>query len=405
MQTDASRQIEIHVGHDHLEQEARSPDPVKAIAELIWNGLDADADEVEVRLTRGKLDAIEQIEVVDNGNGILPEDAQRFFSSLGDSWKKDAKRTKEKGRFLHGKNGKGRLKAFSLGCATRWQTTYSNGNEYFTYQIKGDNIDLRRYDMTEPQPAEHPKTGTTVVITNIKDDLRGLDDADAVARSLSSKLALQLRRYPRLHVRFDGRVVDPKALEAQNKDYPLQPLKLSDGKTYDAVLSVIEWVVPMSRTLCLCDSEGFTYDERPPGVQEPGFDFTAYLRSDAVDSIAERNAFGLDELDPDLKLVLDSAKRQIKGHFRARRSEEAAGQIKRWKDQGVYPYNSEPISEVDVASRQVFNIVAMQVQDYVPGFGEDTTATRFSMRLLREAVEDSPEHLRRIIDEVLDLPE
>ena len=87
-----------------------------ALAEVIWNGLDADANRVAVRFDRNKLDTIDAIRVTDDGNGINFDHAGSLFGTLGDSWKKSRNRTSG-GRGLHGKNGKGRFRTFRLGLA------------------------------------------------------------------------------------------------------------------------------------------------------------------------------------------------------------------------------------------------------------------------------------------------
>ncbi len=170
-------------------------------------------------------------------------------------------------------------------------------------------------------------------------------------------------------------------------------------------MSIIEWTTPMpKKSLCLCDENGVMVDERSPEVREPGFEFTAYVKSPAIDVLRDRNAFGLAELDPDLQLVLDTARPQIKAHFHARKAEEAADQVRRWKEMGVYPYGDELRSDAEEIGRQVFDVVAKQVQDSLPGFGDDVQSTKFSMRLMRQALEDSPKHLQTIVNELLDLP-
>ncbi len=66
----------IKAGKTHLETYAGQP-AVDALAELIWNGLDAEAKSVEVRLERGSLgdDAAEFVSrlwATDTGHGIEP---------------------------------------------------------------------------------------------------------------------------------------------------------------------------------------------------------------------------------------------------------------------------------------------------------------------------------------------
>jgi len=49
--------VSVEVRSDHLETLSRVKKPIFAIAELIWNGLDADATQVRVELERNELRA------------------------------------------------------------------------------------------------------------------------------------------------------------------------------------------------------------------------------------------------------------------------------------------------------------------------------------------------------------
>src|SRR5687768_4958478 len=106
--------LHCEVKPDHLERLASVRRPLLAIAELIWNALDADATKVEVQTERNGLGGLDLIRVTDNGRGISLGEAQAGFKNLGGSWKKSSRRTKS-GRVLHGKDGQGRYKAFALG--------------------------------------------------------------------------------------------------------------------------------------------------------------------------------------------------------------------------------------------------------------------------------------------------
>ena len=106
--------ITVQVREDHLETVAKSK-PMTAIAELIWNALDAEATEVNVRFQLNELDGLEAIQIADNGTGLHYDDGIMVFQSLGGSWKRPNGRTHELKRELHGKYGKGRFRAFTLG--------------------------------------------------------------------------------------------------------------------------------------------------------------------------------------------------------------------------------------------------------------------------------------------------
>jgi hypothetical protein len=84
----------ILAGRDHLAQYAKQS-AVDALVELIWNGLDAEADEVDVDIESSSLGTtdrdmyyVTRITVTDTGHGITPDIARSAFPSLGDSWKR-----------------------------------------------------------------------------------------------------------------------------------------------------------------------------------------------------------------------------------------------------------------------------------------------------------------------------
>ena len=58
----------VEVQPDFLERQSKAR-PVQAVAELIWNGLDADASRVDVRLEYDEL-GMTKIVVRDDGRGI-----------------------------------------------------------------------------------------------------------------------------------------------------------------------------------------------------------------------------------------------------------------------------------------------------------------------------------------------
>lgn len=105
--------LNLTAKQDHLEKVAKTRDPIKAISEFVWNALDARASNVAIKFEINGFEGIESIVVQDDGHGITSERAKTDFSNLGDSWKKVAPR-KSGQRPFHGKEGRGRLRFFSL---------------------------------------------------------------------------------------------------------------------------------------------------------------------------------------------------------------------------------------------------------------------------------------------------
>ena len=58
--------LTLKAKHDHLEKVATSRDPVKALAEFVWNALDADAQRVSVEFEKNGLGGLEGILIRDS---------------------------------------------------------------------------------------------------------------------------------------------------------------------------------------------------------------------------------------------------------------------------------------------------------------------------------------------------
>jgi hypothetical protein len=103
--------------------------------------------------------------------------------------------------------------------------------------------------------------------------------------------------------------------------------------------------------------------------------------------------------------VLTAAKAALRDHFRQRSAERATGLVAEWREQKVYPFDAAPKDAIEEAERQVFDLVALSVNTYLPNFAEtDHKTKRLQLRLLRQAIERGADDLNTILVEVLDLP-
>ncbi len=169
-------------------------------------------------------------------------------------------------------------------------------------------------------------------------------------------------------------------------------------------LTILEWSQEVKRSLLLCDENGMALHEVNPGIQAPGFEFTAYLRWSGFRELGIEN-LPLEEFNPTLRSAINAAQQMLRQHFRRRSAEMARSAVERWKDEQIYPYSEPPKTSVERVERDVFDVVALSVASYSPGFeNSDTTTKRLSFRLLAEAVTQSPEAVQRILREVIDLP-
>jgi len=393
-------QVTVQAQDDFLQKLAVRGRPAASLAELIWNGLDADANSVDVSIRSNLAGGVEEIRVVDDGTGFDLEGAKEGFSSLGGSWKKLRERTSERGRLLHGKDGQGRFRAFGLGAYVSWLSgVREDSGAVAGVSVLGSIEDLKHFQVEE---ADVERPGTAVVVREVWDNLRNLEDG-AVFEELTESLALYLREYRSVKVVYAGEMIDASLIEDRTSVIALDPVTIDGQEVADLELEVVEWSKSTSRSLYLCDESGFTLGRVNPGIHAPGFDFTAYLRSTFFREIA--NSLSLADEHPGLQAVLEAAREALREHFRTRGAARVREQVVEWKASEIYPYSGEPANPVERAERQVFDVVAYNVASYLPTFARsDTKTQKFSFRLLQQAIEANPGALRRILSDVLQLP-
>ncbi len=398
----AERVFKVEVQHDHLSKVAgASPD--KALAELIWNSLDADATKVNVYFVDGEL-GVEEIVISDDGIGFLASEAESLFQSLGGSWKSRKEKTAT-GRYLHGKEGQGRFKAFSLGRSVQWEVRPKAHSEELgkPFVVTGLADKLQEFRITESEGLSAPGYGVTVRIRELCKNFHILDPDTAISRLLPI-FALYLRAYSSVTVTVSGVRLDPSSLIKGTHVQDLGVIAY-EGHDYPVELEIIEWRNSSDKELWYCTEKGFPLEKYQKQIRSIGrFGFTAYLKSALIDALNKDNSLGLGELNAYLRDVSDAAVKHIKQYFSERTIEEGQEQIRRWKSEMVYPFKSEASNPVEVAERQVFDIVAVKLVESLPALDQaDKQSKAFQLRMLRQAVETNPAELQSVISEVLSL--
>ena len=399
----ASR-IPVNVQCDHLEALVASrQQPLASLAELVWNSLDADATEIAIRFDLNQLGGLDRIRVQDNGSGIAFSDATDLFGRLGGSWKRFSQRTPG-GRGLHGKSGKGRFVAFSLGESVEWRTRSHENGKVIGFSIRGSRQRLDAFELSDPKVVKQKETGTEVSITNLTKNFPSLTGTDGATR-FAHYFALYMSEYPGIRIDYNGIVIDPTIAQERRDTYDLGFVELSEGRVTEAELTIIEWRHQQERALHLCDATGISLYELAPGIQARGYQFTAYLRSQAVKDLDKDGLLVFDELHPDVVALVNAARFQMKSHFRQRMSEDAAALVEEWKQSKVYPYEGEAQDSIEVAERQVFDVVALNINSYLADFDDaNLTNKRFTFSLVKQALKENPESLQKIFTDVLRLP-
>lgn len=394
--------IEVEVQRDHLQRVVDRFSPIKAIAELIWNAVDSDATRVDVQTVWGPLKSVDAIRVADNGHGFSFDRARESFKDLGASWKRG--RLSPKGRPLHGEKGEGRFSVLAIGQRAQWTTRWRDEDGTLREFLITSKVDwLGQFDLSSPRESGARTTGTEVEITNIDKVPKSLMGEEVLTK-LAELFALYLLRHTEVRLFFDGERVDPAKVQSRVATYPVANVVDEEGVPISAEVTVIEWTHKAGRELVFCDDNGCALASRSVAFHTPGFsNFSVYLKSDYLRE--NQSVLDLDEMHTGLKSLVEGVKDIVKTHFRQRAAEEARGVVQRWKDDEIYPFEGLPTNPVEEAERQVFDVVALNITESLPDLESTGKQTkRLTFRILKTAIEQNPATVRRIIQEVLDLP-
>jgi hypothetical protein len=393
------QRLHIDAKDDLILRLAHRDQPVQAVIELVWNSLDAEANNVTVVIERNAMDGVERVRIEDDGHGMAPEAIPSAFQDLGGSWKATAKLSPNIKRPMNGRNGQGRIRGFALGNVVSWTTVARDTPG----ALKRSIVSGRASDPTNFDPTGTPVTGDqlpgTIFIAEDPAQYVNRITGDTARPRITATFALFLTSNPGVTITFDGAPLDPASAEKHRADYELDKFAKDDkpGPT----LRVIEWVKDPGRAIHLCDVSGAVLNTVPPEIHTPGFNYTAYL---LWDEFASRNEeLLLAELQSgELADVIDAARQQIRTHFHARAAERRAEQVQKWKDEGDYPYAGEPETEAERAERETFDYVAATVARKIP---KSQMGRRTTLGLLKVAVANEPSSVPEILDHLMPLPQ
>ena len=401
-----SKTLSVNVQKDYLES-LTNVSGASGLMELIWNALDADSSEIEIVSVSDSL-GYQSIEVRDNGHGMTHEKALSAFENLGGSTKKERKFSPEK-RAYHGEEGKGRYNAFGLGHLITFKSYYiDKKGDHFTFNVTLDRNKLKSPDVSEPlKRKKDGKSGVTVSIDNLEQAKINKVFSESSIQNIEQKLAIYYQQYPNFTIKINGKNLDFSAHILNEINEPIE-FKLEENSkvTYKFELRVVEWSRPCDKKLYYCSKNGISFGETGLGVRTSGVKVSAYLMSDYIDELHRKNQLNIAELDIVMSCAYEEAKGIIRKYIRERIHERGAEFIKELKDKALYPYKDEPSGEVEIATRQVFDIVALNINEYVPNFSQqEDVSQKLTLSLVKEALESDSTAFQKIITEVINLPE
>ena len=397
--------LSLKARQDYLEKDATLRDPVKGVAEFVWNALDADAVAVAVELVRNDLGGLTAIRITDDGHGITKERADHDFGNLGDSIKRRISKTPGHGRAVHGKEGRGRLKFFTLARQAKWHSVCEEGGRRLSLSLTIHANKLEKCEVSDPEPTQ-AATGTTVELTWLKEPFDVLGGPEAFLQ-FSTIFAPYVLQYPDVRIRYNGFDLDPRLTIHRDHDIPQQPVVCPGRVVDDLRLKVIEWnSASDSRQIFFGGDDGVVLGSQAAWVTAPGFAYSAYAYSSFFRELADANLLELEGInDPDFLHLIEHIRGDLKDYFRHRQADLTKGLIQELKEEGAYPYEGEPRDEIERRERQVFDIATYAMSSNSREFARaDTSIKRMTLTFLRESVKHSPDALSTILRAVVNLP-
>lgn len=139
-----------------------------ALAELIANAYDAEANRVDIKIvTTGE----KSIQVIDDGIGMTPEEVNSKFLVIGRNRREEENKLKNSmNRHIMGRKGLGKLALFGLGNTVQIRTQVANQTQGVSFTLDWDELRHQTEYETKATYFEKPREihGTTVTLSNLK---------------------------------------------------------------------------------------------------------------------------------------------------------------------------------------------------------------------------------------------
>ena len=405
----AYKSVNVEITQEHFDRSIKGS-PKEAVKELIWNACDADAKNIEVSFDYEGIagaESVSDIYVKDDGHGIAIDRIEEYFGKYGRSQKTYSDKSPG-GRIYHGKLGQGRYKSLAAGNFLDWDSVFRDeSGTLLRCEIHINSASRMNISYSETaEKAESEHTGTIVHIHGIPDEKIGfitkMAEPMETIPDLLATFAPYLLAYTDITIKYNGVTVDPAQQIKSQEDQEL--VYEEDGKEpIKARLSAITWKEAQFNKLYICGSSGVVYAE---------MDYTPlkrtstslYLMGDLFEQMHRDNTLAMGNTNPAYAYFEEEAKKFARALVGEQEEEDAAVEIARIKEEGIYPYDGEPEDDMKKAERDVFDVFAVQVNRAVPQLKSSSRQTKkLTYRLMREAINTNPASIKTILTEVFNL--
>ncbi len=303
------------------------------------------------------------------------------------------------------RKGKGRYKSLALGDLVEFKSTYNSDNGIFSqFTAKIDRNTLSKTEISDLKKLKKGtgKSGFQLEINNVNHKNVELAVKSETRTELEEKFASYWVSYPTFKIFFNGRELEFKSL-IKNMRQETFTCGQSE-ESYQFTIKVIEWNFENKRKTYLCNSYGIPFLEINIGIRS-SIPISVFVQSDYIENQHRDNTLDFWESDSILAEVYKQSKNFARDYVRQRLHFYSKEFIEELKTKGIYPYKEPAENVVEETKRQVFDIVALQLHEYLPSFNDqDDKNKKLTLTLISETLENDANSLRRILGEVVELP-
>lgn len=388
--------LQMKPGETELLRLRNQTNGISALAELVWNAIDADAKEVRVDWEENSMMGVESITVSDDGHGIAFDEkdfSTHPFASLGDSAKHTVNHQSPQGRILHGRFGKGRIRALALGGVIVWDTVFpKTAKTKKRYTIKGV-VGEASLQLSTPKNSKK-ETGTTVTVEHVSEKGNTLD-AKSVRRRFSLIFSEHLSNYSDIAIYIQGERLRPEAMISKRYLIGTEATQLEPTGKVNWQLRCLHWKEPVSDSrgkLFLCDSNQLVIGEHELGLRGSE-EYTFYLDCGKA---REWEDDGLIALKDDAQQVFLEARLKAHRFLRKTFRERAESLAEELSEQRIFPFPSVDKSREVEHQKKIFSEMALHIKQNIGSYDKmNLDNKRLLFKLLQGLIELEP---RKAVD-------
>ncbi|HDR1123079.1 TPA: hypothetical protein QB222_002213, partial [Pasteurella multocida] len=139
-------------------------------------------------------------------------------------------------------------------------------------------------------------------------------------------------------------------------------------------------------------------------IRKQGYNYTVYLCGEIINSLNESDNLSIVDMDENARKLITEAITKLNEYLKEQKEKENSQRITNWIDLNIYPYTASQYTPIEEIEKNLFDMVAVKVEDNLPRFRTSSIESKkLTFQLLSNAIKENPASMQRILEEVLKL--